>query len=116
MKRTLKETLGFVLKTEPKTIKDRNYLLAYVWTYEDHPDIASPQFNERLGQLYTFLLKHFSADSIIREKERILETDPVLAESYESTEKMKNEIINGQTALPMDEGKKRLKEAREVMK
>ena len=112
---SLKQLVEEALRFDKKTINDREFLLAYCWIRQDY-EPNSQAFLDRLGKLYTFLLKHASADSLIREKEKILENDPVLKESYEDTSVLRREIKENQPPLIdlKELGKQRLREIREV--
>jgi hypothetical protein len=95
---TIEQLVKEAMNKDKRTIKDRLYLLAWVWSRQDN-EVNDTVFYEKLGKIYTYLLKHFDPDSVIRCKERILEGDPVLKESYESTEDLRKEIIEQQQPL-----------------
>ena len=119
----LDSLIKFAFENEPGCINDRLLLVTWVWLLSDHNLKLTNEFYKGVGKTYTYLLKHHSPDSIIREKEKILEKDPDLKALAKDTEAVREKIISGQESLPIElkpltpeEARKRLIEARSILK
>lgn len=65
---------------DPKCINDEPYFLSYVWASEDH-EVGTDDFNKRQQNLYRYILKHSSPESLFRIRRKLLEKNVVIKSS-----------------------------------
>ena len=109
---TVKELVMEAITTDPKTINDRKYLIAWVWTREDAASkhLTEAEKQASFKKIYRYLLTHEDPDTIIRAKEKALESRPELKYTSEDTEAVRRAYLGDEQELPLDrvESKKRL--------
>ena len=109
---TIKELAMEAITTDPKTIGDRKYLIAWVWTKEDaaKKHLTEEEIQVNFKKIYKYLLNHEDPDSIIRAKEKALEEKPHLKYTKEDTETVRRAYLGDEQELPLnrEESKKKL--------
>lgn len=88
MEQAINQRVLDILKSMPKTIDDDEHYLATYWASEDFT-IKDPEFQRRQHNLLRYLAKHASAESLLRERRRVLEAHPTLKAAAKLSEEKK---------------------------